>query len=126
MEGMVTEGRNGAGVCRDERVERKHRDIQELEIEMQEAELGSESGRGLIMAGMVSEGVRGPNVRGKEKIGLVRLLDFIMLCMGTFRCDRIRKRRVEYLLVGPARGKELKFGRGTAFLHPWIVLGPGS
>jgi hypothetical protein len=103
---MVTEGRNGAGVCRDERVERTQRDIQELEIEMQEAELGSESGRGLIMAGMVSEGVRGPSVRGKETIGLARLLVFIMLCMGTFRCDRIRRRRIEYLLVGPARGKE--------------------
>lgn len=91
MEGMVTEGRNGAGVCRDERVERTHRDIQELEIEMQEAELGSESGRGWIIAGMVSEGVRGPNVRGKEKIGLARLLDFIMLRIGPFRCDQIRK-----------------------------------
>lgn len=52
---------------------------------------------------MVSEGVRGPIVRGKEKIGLARLLVFIMLYMGTFRCDRIRKRRIEYLLVGPAR-----------------------
>lgn len=97
MEGVVTDGRKGAEVCQDDRVERTQRDTQELVTETQGAELGFGSERGLIVAGIVSEGVRGPEVRGKGKIGLARPLSFIMLCMTTLRCDRIRRRRIEYL-----------------------------
>jgi len=64
------------------------KDRQEVETDLQDAELGSGADRVFGAAGMVREGARGAEIRGKRRVGLAGFGGFVMLCLTMSCCDQ--------------------------------------